>query len=105
MDYKALWTKIKPFAGVLASMIVGGGATMGTTTLIKNPEVNLPISAGRQQLMEAGHVDPDKVRDALNSKLDEIFKEAGFCKDPVVADRDIARTARAARCPQPAGPQ
>lgn len=105
MDYKALWAKLKPIAGVIVSMIVGGGATMGTNILTKDPEVNLPISAGRQQLIEAGHVDPDKIRDALNSKLDEVFKEAGFCKDPVVADRDIARTARTARCPQPAGPQ
>lgn len=105
MDYKALWIKIKPFAGVLASMIVGGGATIGTNILTKDPEINLPISAGRQQLIEAGHVDSEKIRDALNNKLDEIFKDAGFCKDPVVADRDIGRTARAARCPQPAGPQ
>lgn len=105
MDYKALWTKLKPVAGVIVSAIVGGGATMGTAMLTKDPEVILPISAGRQQLIEAGHVDPDELRDALNSKLDEIFKAAGFCKDPVVADRDIARTARAARCPQPAGPQ
>ncbi len=103
MDYKALWTKIKPFASVVASMVVGGGVTMGTNILTNDPEVVLPVSAARQQLIEAGHVDSDKIRDALNSKLDEVFKEAGFCKDPVVADRDISRTARAARCPQPAG--
>lgn len=104
MDYKALWVKLKPIAGIIVSAIVGGGATMGTTILTKDPEVNLPISAGRQQLIEAGHVDSDKIRDALNSKLDEVFREAGFCKDPVVADRDIGRTARAARCSQPTGP-
>ena len=101
MNFQALWTKIKPFAGIILSVIAGGGATLGADKFLEKPEVIVPISAGRQQLIEAGHVDPDKVREALNQKLDEVFREAGFCKDPVIAEREVAKTARLAHCPAP----
>lgn len=102
MNYQTLWTKIKPYAGVILSVIAGGGATWGADKFMQEPEVVVPISAGRHQLIQAGHVDPDYVREALNQKLDEVFREAGFCKDPVIAEREVARTAKLARCaPEP----
>ncbi len=102
MDLKALWVKAAPYAKYIGALVLGGGATLGTTEYVSNkPEVVVPISAARQQLIDTGHVDADKLRDAMNRTLDVEFKNAGFCSDPSVAEKDIAKTVRRAKCPTP----
>lgn len=99
MDIKTIWARVGPTAKIILASVLSGGATLGTTTYLSNKaEVVVPISAARQQLIDTGHVDAEKLRDALNRALDDEFRKAGFCTDPSIAEKDITKTVRRARC-------
>lgn len=99
MSLSTIWAKIPPSVKMTAvSLITGGSAVFGTSEYIsRKAEVVVPISAGRQQLIDAGHIDRKTLKQAITQAVEDTFTAQGFCKDPVVAEKDIAETVELAR--------
>lgn len=93
------WARIpKPLQTTLIGLVTAGSSVWGTSEYISSkPEVVTPISAGRQQLIDTGHIDRKELKQAINRAIEETFNAKGFCKDPVVAEKDIAETVETAR--------
>lgn len=106
MNLSALWAKIPQPAKTAIFSVLTGGAVLGTSEYVsRKPEVVVPISAGRQQLIDAGHIDRKILKERVNQAVKDVFKEQGFCDDPVVAEKDISETVALARCKDPLAPK
>ena len=106
MNLSALWAKIPQPAKTAIFSVLTGGAVLGTSEYISyKPEVVVPISAGRQQLIDTGHIDRKVLKERLNQTVKDVFKEQGFCDDPVVAEKDISETVAQARCKDSKAPE
>jgi|GEM_PF-6843661 hypothetical protein len=98
MSLSSLWAKIPQPVKTTIFSVLTGGAVFGTSQYVSNkPEVTVAISAGRQQLIDTGHVDRKVLKQAVNKAIEDVFNAQGFCKDPVVAEKDISETVSMAR--------
>ena len=108
MGLTNLWARIpQPVKLAALSLLTAGGGALGTSEYIsRKAEIVTPISAGRQQLIDTGHIDKKELKQAINRAIEDTFNAKGFCRDPIVAEQDIAETVETARdCGAPATPK